>query len=63
MFVCPGISSHLCRNTFFISPHETGLLFLLPAGPARVTGNQIHVCTTVQQELHQADVTVETGTV
>lgn len=50
-------------RTFFISPHQAGLLVFFPAGPAGVTGDQVHVCPVVQQELHQADVSVKTGTV
>ena len=50
-------------QTFLISPHQAGLLVLLPAGPAGVAGNQVHVRPVVQQELHQADVAMETGTV
>lgn len=50
-------------RTFLIGPHQARLLLLLPAGSTRVAGNEVHVCSTVQQELHQADVTVETRTV
>lgn len=53
----------LTRQTFLIGPHQAGLLVLLSTGPAGVAGNQVHVCPTVQQELHQADVAVEAGAV
>lgn len=49
--------------TFLVGPHQAGLLVLLPAGPAGVAGNQVHVSPAVQQELHQADVAVEAGAV
>lgn len=51
------------KQTFLISPHQAGLFVLLPTGPAGVTGNQVHICPTVQQELHQTDVAVKTGAV
>lgn len=51
------------QQTFLVGPHQAGLLVLLAAGPARVAGNQVHVGAAVQQELHQADVSVEAGAV
>lgn len=51
------------RLTFLIGPHEAGLFLLLPTGPAGVTGHQVHVRPVIQQELHQTDVAMKTGTV
>lgn len=56
-------SSSQNQPTLLVGPHQASLLVLLPAGPAWITGNQVHVRPAVQQKLHQANVAVETGAV
>lgn len=51
-------------NTLFVGPHQWGLFLLLVHTPTHLrTGHQVHVCPTLQQELHHPDVSVVAGTV